>query len=738
MHITDKTLYDLEFPQVLELVKKFTVSEFGAQEVLKLKPIFDKDLRINTLIETDEYLTSFYNNNRIPSHTFHDISKAIQFLGIENTYIEPRFLLEIVSNVNLIHELIKFFEKFNLLYPTLNTKAEQLPNHIEIVSLITSRINKFAEVADEASNALKEIRKHKRDIESQIGDSFERAMQRYAKLEYLDDIRESVVDGKRVLAIQAMHRKKVLGNILGTSKTGSIIFILPQATQKLDQDLQLLLIKETEEVIRILKEITDDLRPYQEILNLYQAYLTALDVIGAKAKYAQSIKAILPKIATEKKLFLKEAYHPLLFEINQSKGIKTIPQNIELHENQQIIVISGPNAGGKSITLKTIGLLQVMLQSGLLIPVHEKSEFTFFDTILTDIGDNQSIENQLSTYSYRLKNMRIFLKKCNANTLFLIDEFGTGSDPDLGGALAEVFLEEFYHKKAFGVITTHYSNIKALADHLENAANANMQFDKNSLKPLYELVTGQAGSSFTFEVAQQNGIPFNLINRAKKRVSGSKVRLDKTISKLQIERNKWQRQSDFLEEEKGKAAEQTIELEQKQSKVQEKLEQFQVLYDTQQKMLQYGRAINEMANQYFQSDNKKQLLFEFQKWIQSEKVKYAKKNPLKIQTKLDKNVQVKDTKNKEKKLQVIEKEVLKEVEVIREQIKESEKEKAIIIKDYSYQIGDVVRLKDGRATGTVEKIEKKKILINYGTFTTLAVKEQVELVKKTRNQVERL
>jgi DNA mismatch repair protein MutS2 len=732
MYITDKTLKDLEFPQVLETVKSFALSEFGAQEIEQIKPIEDRELLLIHLKETDEYLTSFHNNNRIPNHGFQDISKAILYLGIENTFIEPKVLLDIVSNVSIIQELTQFFENFKLLYPLLHDKINDLPRNFEIITLITARIDKFAEVADNASPDLKNIRREKREIESQISASFDRALQRYVKLDYLDDIRESVVDGKRVLAVQAMHRKKVLGNILGTSKTGSIIFILPQATQKLDQDLQFLTLKEQEEVIRILKEITDELRPYREVLTTYTTYLTALDVTGAKAKYADSIHGILPKIASEKRIYLQEAYHPLLLLINRRKGIPTIPQTIELNEGQQIIVISGPNAGGKSITLKTIGLLQVMLQSGLLIPVKEHSELSFFDTILTDIGDNQSIENQLSTYSYRLKNMRIFLKKCNDSTLFLIDEFGTGSDPELGGALAEVFLEEFYLKKAFGVITTHYTNIKALADHLEHATNANMQFDKRSLQPLYELVTGQAGSSFTFEVAQQNGIPFNLINRAKKRVSGSKVRLDKTISKLQIERNKLQRQTESLEEEKEKASEQAQTLEEKQNRIQEKLEQFQILYDTQQKMLQYGRVVNEMSNRYFQTDNKKQLMTEFQNWIQGEKVKFTKKNPPVKRTKEEKKEILKVQEIKEKEVKIIEKEVLKEVEVIREIKQEEAREKALIIENYQYTIGDIVRLKDGWAQGTVEKIEKKKLLINYGTFTTLALKDQVELVRKVK------
>ena len=252
---------------------------------------------------------------------------------------------------------------------------------------------------------------------------------------------------------------------------------------------------------------------------MQQNFLLQIDIIYAKAKYAQEINAVLPTInIKERDIKYLKAYHPLLLNANRIEGKKTYPQDLCLDSKNRIIIISGPNAGGKSITLKTMGLLQLMLQSSMLIPVHEKSNSCLFDQILTDIGDNQSIENHLSTYSYRLKNMKSFLKKFNSNTLFLIDEFGTGSDPDLGGALAEVILEDFYEREAFGLITTHYSNLKILATELPAMSNANMQFDSKTLEPVFKLILGEAGSSFTFEVAQKNGLPFNLINRAKKKI----------------------------------------------------------------------------------------------------------------------------------------------------------------------------------------------------------------------------
>ncbi len=731
--ITTKTLDDLEFDQVLNQVVPYAISELGAIEVQKIHPISDEKIRLAALHKVDEYLSSFVNENRIPNHSFYNNAKAIHLLGIENTFVEAKDLLEIEANEQTLSSLLRFLKKFKEIYPVLYEDSQEVLFDKSIPELINSKITKYGAVADNASSLLKSIRKEINGIRSQIGASFERALQRYQKLDYLDPIKESVVESRRVLAVQAMYRKKVNGTLLGTSKTGSIIFIAPQATLKYSRELEHLELEEKEEVIRILKELTNELRPYRDLFIQHQHYLTAIDVVAAKAKYAKSINALLPRIVKEKKIYLREAYHPLLWQQNIEKGIPIIPQSIKLDEKQQIIVISGPNAGGKSITLKTIGLLQVMVQSGLLIPVHEKSELSFFTTILTDIGDNQSIENQLSTYSYRLKNMRSFLRKCNENTLFLIDEFGTGTDPELGGALAEVFLEEFYNKKAFGVITTHYANLKALADELEFAANANMQFDKRSLEPLFELVTGQAGSSFTFEVAQQNGIPYSLINRAKKRVSRSKIRLDKTISKLQGERNRLQRQSISLEKEQGKANEEAGLLADKKDRIQDKLAQFQTLYDVNQKMLQYGRNINELTNIYFQTNNKKQLIVDFLKWVQTERVKHTKKNPPKKQTRKKKQeVKIKNQKEK-KQLAQTEKEVLQAVKVVREKKKKEAKVEAKKIAEYKYQIGDIVRLIDGRAQGIIEKVEKKILHINYGLFITKASIDKIELVKAVRN-----
>lgn len=728
-HISEKTVADLEFNIILQTVSTFCHSELGKNAVLQIKPfnkIAEMQLELNLV---NEYLASFENDNRIPNHFFDDIQKEIHLLKIENSYLEPPAFLKILNGATTIFELLKFFKKFKDYYPSLFNYSQNIEYESEISTSIAAVITTFGEVSENASAILKQIRKEINTVRSKIGASFTKALNHSNSAGYLDEIKESVIDNQRVLAVLPMHRKKVKGSLLGSSKTGSIVFIAPEATLQYTRELQNLMYDEHQEIIRILKELANRIRPFNQHLQSYLNYLIKLDVIAAKAKYAHNINACLPLFSEEKKLFFKDAYHPILLEKNKLKNINTIAQSIELSTKQQIIVISGPNAGGKSITLKTIGLLQVMFQSGLLIPVHERSQTCFFESILTDIGDNQSIENQLSTYSYRLKNMRNFLRKCNNKTLFLIDEFGTGSDPELGGALAEIFLEEFYQKQAFGIITTHYANLKVLANELENVVNANMQFNEKTLEPVYKLFVGEAGSSFTFEVAQKNGIPFSLINKAKKRVEGDKVRLDKTISKLQKERNKLQQTSETLEVEKTKTIKQSDLLTEKYQKIQEKLESFQELYDSNQKMLTYGRKINTILNSYFQTNNKKQLLANFNKWLTEEKRKYLKKNPPAAKTKTAKEKVKAEVAKVEEKILNIEKEVLQEVIKVRKKKNVAAKKIAQTKLNYTFKTNDRVKIIGSNAIGTIEKIEKNNVFISYGVFTTKATLDKLELVE---------
>ncbi len=720
INITEKTLNDLEFPTVLKQVSEYCITPLGNEKCLNITPYKNKATLLNNLVLTNEYVSSFSNDNRIPNHSFDTIAKEIKLLRIENTFLEVHSLKKLVNISLTVNEIVLFLKKFEDYYPKLHEHA----SHIEVTKVVIDKINaiidRFGDIKDNASPQLYDIRQTINKVKGQINQSFNTALNTYNGLEYLDDIRESVIENRRVLAVKSMYRRKVKGGILGSSKTGSIVYMEPESTMKYTRELNNLEYEEKEEVTRILKEVTQYIRPFTELFETYQNFLITIDVISAKAKHARSLNAVLPEISEERHMYLRDAYHPLLYLNNLGKNEKTFPQTITLEQNNRIIVISGPNAGGKSITLKTIGLLQVMLQSGMLIPVHERSKVCIFNKILSDIGDNQSIENHLSTYSYRLKQMNYFLRKCNKNTLFLIDEFGTGSDPELGGALAETFLEEFYHREAFGIITTHYANLKILANELPHMLNANMLFDERTLEPLFKLVVGQAGSSFTFEVAQKNGIPYGLINRAKKKIERSKVRFDATIAKLQKERSKLEKTGQSLKQNERKKIEEASKLEEINQRIQKKLESYQELYDSNQRLIYLGQKVNDLAEKYFNNKQKKTLLDELFKIIQIENSKRKKisKKQKQLQKAKDKKVV---------------QEVEKKVEVIRKKKKEAKKKAEAAPKPKPIlNIGDRVRLEDGRAIGTIDKIEKNKATVNYGMFTTNVDLTQLELVEAVK------
>ena len=715
-HIPKKTLEDLEFFTVTGQLADFAITPLGKIACQKIAPLSNQATLLKELHCVNEFLASFENDNRIPNHGFEDLSPAFKLLKIENSVLEISSFRNIASASDTINTLLLFLKKFKTYYPILFAWGESIEVNKEIKLEVDNIIDRFGEIRDNASDTLYTLRKQIQSFKGKISQSFNKALSHFQELDYLDDIRESVMENKRVLAVKAMHRRKVKGGILGSSKTGSIVYIEPEATLNLTRELQNLIFEETEEIKKILSQLTDYFRPYLDLIKTYQQYLIEMDSFYARARYANEINALLPIFTEKQELWLKDAYHPLLYRSHQLEDKKTYPQEIQLNKESRIVVISGPNAGGKSITLKTVGLLQLMIQSGLLIPVHEKSRVCWFDSILTDIGDNQSIENHLSTYSYRLKNMKGFLKKCDEKTLFLIDEFGTGSDPELGGALAEVILEDFYSRKSFGLITTHYSNLKLLADEQPAMVNANMQFDDRTLEPVFKLILGEAGSSFTFEVAQKNGIPFNLINRAKKKIERGKVRFDATIAKLQKQRYQMAKTDKSLREKENTFESESDRLKQLNQKLKTKLVSYQELFDHNQRMIVLGNKLNDLAELFFQNNKKRPMIAEILRLVESENSKRKRKSS--AQTKKDNTVK-----------KSLEKEVIKELVTIRREKKVKKeiphKSKSIVV----FKVGDKVRLLDGKSVGSIDAIEKKKAIVNYGIFTTQVNVDQLELVK---------
>ena len=717
MSIPKKTLEDLEYHSVINNICKYSITKHGKEKIKSLKPSHDYEKIFFDLNLVSEYLSSLESENNFPNHGFDSISGELKMIKLENSQLEIESFKKIEHLCDLTFVQVKFLKKFKTYYPAIFSLTRFIKIEKDIIKEISRIIDKYAFIKDSASTTLFSLRKEISEARSKIIQTFSSALTKNNKLGFLDEINESTIDNRRVLAVKAMYRRKVKGQMMGSSKTGGIVYIEPQETLIQSRKLQDLLYDEEQEIKKILKELTDYLRPYSNNLENYQTYLTEIDFIYSKAKYSKEINATKPILVKEKKIVLKNAYHPLLYTSNKQNNIKTFPQSINIDDENRIIVISGPNAGGKSITLKTIGLLQLMVQSGILVPVDAKSEFCVFKTIISDIGDNQSIENQLSTYSYRLNNMKGFLKKCDNKTMFLIDEFGTGSDPELGGALAEIFLEVFYERKSFGVITTHYSNLKLLASELPYMSNANMEFDDKSLKPTFNLIVGEAGSSFTFEVAQNNGIPFNLINKAKKKIERGKLRFDATILKLQKQRSKLDNTTKSLIKEEEKFKKENEKLSIVNKKIKSKLINYQELFDGNQRIISIGNKLNQIADKYFETNKKRVLVKDLINLVDTMNSKKKKTNVLK--RKLIEKTQKKISKQVTRDLSSIRKEKKNNVKK-RYQLKENA---------YIFKVGDLVRIKDSISLGTIDKIEKNKAIVNYGNFTTKVDTNKLELGK---------
>ena len=710
MNIPNKTSVDLEFQTLLEQISSFAVTPLGKEEILSISPINEKDEIEYQLDLVSEYTSSFDNENKIPNHYFDEFLKEIKLLKIENSTIEVEGFRKISNTNYTVNKLIKFFKKFKRYYPVLYSMS----NHIEFdekpKKKISSVIDNYGNILNSASEKLFSVRKEIGVVKSKIGKTFQAALKYYNSTDYLDDIKESFVDNRRVLAVKSSHRRKVNGTIIGSSKTGSIVYVAPEETMKYSLELNNLEFEEKEEIKRILKELTDFFRPYCTVFEDYIKYLTSLDSVYSRAKHAFSINAVKPNISDSREIKLFGSYHPLLLKHNQDNNLSTFPQDILIKDEMRILVISGPNAGGKSITLKTMGLLQLMFQSGILIPTHPKSKIFIFNQILTDIGDNQSIENQLSTYSYRLKNMKYFLDNCDKNTLFLIDEFGTGSDPELGGALAEVFLKEFYDSAAFGIITTHYSNLKVMASELDFMDNANMQFDSETFEPLFKLITGEAGSSYTFEVASKNGIENFLIDKAKQKVDLDKVRFEGVISKLQKERLKNSEELSELKRLQIDASAKKDENEVLNEKLTNKLSKYNLLYEHEKKTINIGNKFSDLVENYNKHGKKRRLISEMFNIIEIENKKKKKKKSSNKNVTAKEILKIKDESKKD---------ILK--------IKKTKKLKKKV--EIKFSVGDTVKIPTGKSEGIIDSIKKNKAIVNYGNFKTQISLSDIELVK---------
>jgi len=713
--ISTDSLTELEFPELLKHIVPFAFSPKVAKKIESILPLPFEDAK-KSLERVSEYITSFESHNAIPFSEYDDIEDELKVLHIENYRLDSSSFMKIKNLSILVGRLVIFFKKFNEYYPLHFTESQNITLTREVIDKINKVFNRYGEIKSDASEYLATIRKGIQNAKKEIDENFDHALNHCSMHDFLDDIRETIIDNQRVLAVKSGFKKRIRGRVLGVSKTGAVSYIQPESVVKHQSILRENLDEEKKEIDKILRTLTSEIAVFKPLLEIYQKYIFDTDLVQAKAKFAHKIDAILPNLNNEKKIKLVDAFHPLLWLKNKSENKQTYPQSIEFSTKNRIICISGPNAGGKSISLKTIGLLQLMLQSGILIPVHPSSDICFFEKILTDIGDNQSIENHLSTYSSRLKRMAKIIEEADENTLLLIDEFGTGSDPQLGGALAESFLEFFYNKGSFAIITTHYTNIKIVVDRLAHATNAAMLFDEKSLKPLYKLEIGQAGSSFTFEVAEKNKIPRFIIKNAKKKIEHEIVNLDKTIVKLQQEKFEVEKIKSDLNNKKDSVQEKRENIKKLNSQLEQKLFNFQKLYEQEYKRLQFGSKVESFISDYISGKPRKEIVQNFIKILEQEKHK---------NNETDKS-EVERLKLVKKRLsEQLKKDVVKEkIALTNEKLQQEEKqERSLWLK-----IGQRVRIYGNTSVGTIEEIHKNKVIINYGIFKTSISPDELERV----------
>ncbi|MEQ9287975.1 MAG: endonuclease MutS2 [Cyclobacteriaceae bacterium] len=528
----------LGFDKIKAELTSMCLSPLGTKYVDVLSPQY-KLLPIQKLLkQTAEFIRIVSSGEPFPQNNYIDIRAGLKKSEVPGAFLEEEELFDIKLSVSTILGILDFLKSQSDEYPELFALAERIELDSSLAMELEAKIDDKGELRDNASRHLMDIRERIAKGQVRARTAVNKVMKQAGSSGYCPDGASITVrDGRMVIPVLAEHKRHIKGFVHDESSTGQTVYMEPAEALEINNELRELKYAERREIIRILTELTDHVRDQLVTLETAIHFLGIIDFIRAKACFAIKYEGICPAISAKPVLNWVNARHPVLEMALKEQGKKIIPLNIHINQEQRILLISGPNAGGKSVCLKTIGILQYMVQCGLPVPVAENSEFGIFSSLFMDIGDEQSIENDLSTYSSHLKNMKFFLENTGKETLFLIDEFGTGTEPQFGGAIAEVILHELNRKRAFGAITTHYGNLKKAADKLPGVVNGAMKYDVKKLEPLYSLEIGNPGSSFALEIAGKIGLNKEMLGRAKKIAGVSHVQFDRLINELEVEKS---------------------------------------------------------------------------------------------------------------------------------------------------------------------------------------------------------
>lgn len=688
----------LELDKIVRIVEDNCTSSLGLRFARKMHVTDNYNFIMMALLQVKEFKALIELDESFPIDSFHDLGEQLLYLEIENSVLTEEQFFIFMQFLKTIKSIHQYFKKRAGTYANLEGLLEGNDFNDIALNHITRVINEEGKVKSGVSKELDKIRAEIRQTERALEKKFESILQAAQAGGWLAAGSESLKNGRRVLTLHAEHKRKIKGIIHDESASGKTVFLEPEQTIEISNDLFELRQEEKREIYRILKTLSDAIRPEAPEIRFYQKIAGLYDFIRAKALLAQQLNAHMPDLKKSPVLNLINANHPLLLLHNQSLKRKTIPLKISLNEEERILIISGPNAGGKSVALKSIGLIQVMLQCGMLVPVSPDSKMAVFSKICIEVGDHQSIENDLSTYSSHLSNLKEFLKVANATTLFLIDEFGTGTDPMFGGAIAEAVLEGLNQKKSFGVVTTHYSNLKLFASNSKGVINGSMLFDIDTMNPLYILKIGEAGSSHAFEIAKKIGLPSNIINKAKSKVDTSYQNFDALLSSMETDKH-W---LDVKQEKLDKSQKELDALTNSYARLKNDIEKQkqQIITDAKQKALEGLEKVNK----------------KFEKLLQDFNVTPEKKS---MQT-------------------AIRKEIDQGKQELKAELK-IEKEKTEIIKKpvLELKVGATVKLDDGNQTGIVEEIRKDKALVAFNNMKTLVSIKELEVIELPKVKIEK-
>lgn len=690
MVIPDDLLHQLEYDKVLELVAQACQGAVGAARARI--PSFDtrRGAILARLQEVHEMKTALEKGEVFPLRHYDDLSEDLRQLAIEEYVLPEEALMRIWRVLRTMRDLVWFFNAVRKeQYPRLAALMADLPWDDSLIEAIGQVLDEEGNIRPDASPELARIHRAIIAKTNELDRQFRIVVQQLRQKGWLTDNVESIRNGRRVLSVPAEHKRKIRGIIHDESTTGKTAYIEPEAVIEINNDIFDLQIEERREKWRLLRDLCRLLRPHTALLGQYLERIVRYDLILAKARVALKMNAYMPQVVREPRLGIQFGRHPLLYLKNKEQGKETVPFDLTLHGPNRILVLSGPNAGGKSVLMKAVGLLQLMVQGGMLIPADEVSEVGIFTKVFADIGDQQSLEDDLSTYSSRLKNMRAFLEHADRHTLVLIDEFGSGTDPKMGGAIAEAILKELNERGVYGVITTHYSNLKIFAFKTRGLVNGAMTFDKDTLSPTYQLRIGRPGSSYAFEIAQKSGLPPKVIAYAKKRTGKAEQAVDQLLVDLQREKQ----EVDALHQQ----------LKDKEKKLQHLIDSYERLHGE----LEYRRKKLklEAREQALQAVAKQQL--ELQQLIR----------------------EIKEAKNLEKARELA-RATQQQRHEIAEEVKELHEEvfhAAPASKkrdDTPLQAGDFVRIRGGELSGQIVSLDGKKAIVAAGQIKlTVPVRE---------------